>query len=217
MQFIERLNPSADLATVLLLGCFVLFAAAKYFYPKRFDEFILLIISNKYFLVHGKNDKIWHPFNVLLFIGQIITVSLFALLLFKVFNTTEFSDNKWLFLQISTGYTVFVLIKFSIEKIIGNVFSMDTLINQYLYQKLSYRNSIAVLLFMGNLFFFYGYPPTAISLLIFVLIVFILNALALFNSYKNWGTIVLGNFSYFILYLCALEISPYIILYKTFV
>lgn len=217
VQFTERLSDSHDWATFMLVGCFALCAVAKYFYPKRFDEFVILLITNKYFLVHGKNDEINHPFNIMLFVCQIISVSLFAYLFFTVFNPVEVAENDWLFVQIATAYTVFVFIKVSIEKIVGNIFSLDALINQYLYQKLSYRNLIALVLFLGNLFFFYMYPPTAVSLYLFLLIIFVINAIALFYSYKNYGKLITGNFFYFILYLCALEISPYIILYKAFV
>jgi hypothetical protein len=153
----------------------------------------------------------------MLFAAQILCVSIFVFLLFKVFNPSEIEGNEWLFLQICTAYSVFVLIKFSLEKIVANIFSMDALINNYLYQKLSYRNFLGILFFAGNLFFLYVYPPTATGLIIFGGCLLALNAIALLYSYKKNGKLILGNFFYFILYLCALEISPYIILYKSFV
>ncbi len=217
MDFSERLIASTDWATYLLAACFILFALSKYFYPKRFHEFSLLPITNQYFFVHGKNDELNHPFNIMLFVVQILCVSIFVFLLFKVLNPLEVQKNEWLFLQICTAYTVFVLIKFSLEKIVANIFSMDQLINNYLYQKLSYRNFLGILFFVGNLIFLYVYPPTAFALLLFGSSALALNAIALLYSYKKNGKLILSNFFYFILYLCALEISPYIILYKTFV
>lgn len=217
MDFSERLIAPTDFATYLLVACFILYALAKYFYPKRFHEFSMLPITNQYFFVHGKNDELNHPFNIMLFAAQILCVSIFVFLLFKVFNPSEIESNEWLFLQICTAYSVFVLIKFSLEKIVANIFSMDALINNYLYQKLSYRNFLGILFFAGNLFFLYVYSPTATGLLIFGGCLLALNAIALLYSYKKNGKLILGNFFYFILYLCALEISPYIILYKSFV
>lgn len=215
MDFNERLIESSDWATYLLVACFVIFALSKYFYPKRFHEFSLLPINNQYFFAHGKNDELNHPFNMMLFAGQIICVSIFVYLLFEVFNPTEIQNNEWLFIQICTGYSVFVLIKFSLEKIVGNIFSFDEIINEYLYQKLSYRNFLGVLFFIGNLFFLYAFPPSAIALLIFGSVIVLLNAIALLYSYKKKGKLILDNFFYFILYLCTLEIAPYIILYKS--
>ncbi len=217
MDFSERLILSTDWAAYMLVACFVLFALSKYFYPKRFNEFSLLPITNQYFFVHGKNDELKHPFNMMLFVAQIICVSIFVFLLFKVFDPTEVQKNKWLFLQICTAYSLFILIKFSLEKIVGNIFSLDEIINNYLYQKLSYRNFLGILFFLGNLFFLYVYPPTASALFIFGGCALALNAIALLYSYKKNGKLIFSNFFYFILYLCALEIAPYIILYKTFV
>ena len=216
LDFSERLIISTDWATYLLIACFVLFALSKYFYPKRFHEFLLLPITNQYFFVHGKDDELNHPFNMMLFVVQIICVSIFVFLLFKVYNPSEIQKNEWLFLQICTAYSVFILIKFSMEKIVANIFSMDELINNYLYQKLSYRNFLGVLFFLGNLFFLYVYPPTRITLVIFGGFALALNAIALLYSYKKNGKLIFSNFFYFILYLCTLEIAPYIILYKTF-
>ncbi|MGO3181658.1 MAG: DUF4271 domain-containing protein [Aequorivita sp.] len=215
MDFTERLIESSDWATYLLVACFVIYALSKYFYPKRFHEFSLLPINNQYFFVEGKNDELNHPFNMMLFIGQIICVSVFIYLLFEVFNPTETQDNKWLFIQICTGYSVFVLIKFSLEKIVGSIFSLDEIINGYLYQKLSYRNFLGILFFIGNLFFLYAFPPSAIALVAFGSAIVLLNAIALLYSYKKMGKLISDNFFYFILYLCTLEIAPYIILYKS--
>lgn len=216
LDFSARLIESSDWATYLLMACFVLIALSKYFYPKRFHEFFLLPINDQYFLAHGKNDELNHPFNMLLFVGQIICVSIFVYILFQVFNPTETHNNKWLFVQICTGYSVFVLIKFSLEKIIGNIFSLDEIINDYLFQKLSYRNLLGILFFIGNLFFLYAFPPSAIALGVFASVIALLNAIALLYSYKKKGKLILDNFLYFILYLCALEIAPYIIVYKSF-
>ncbi len=217
VEFSERIIISSDWATFLLVGCFALFAVAKYFYPRRFQEFSLLPITNQYFFVHGKSDELKHPFNMLLFVTQIISVSIFAYIIYTVFNPLEVQHNKWLFVQICTAYSLFVLMKFSLEKIIANIFSLDLIINNYLYQKLSYRNYLGILFFIGNLFFLYIYPPTTISILIFTSILLLLNAIVLLYSYKKNGDLILGNFLYFILYLCALEIAPYIILYKLFI
>ncbi len=200
-----------------MVGCIVLLTLAKHFYPRRFQEFVMLPLTNKYFALQGKNDTIEHPFNVLLFFCQAISVSLLVYLLFKSADPVFVGNSDWLFVQILTGYTVFVLVKYCIEKIVGNVFSIDTIVNNYLYQKLSYRNFLAIVVFLANLIFFYVVMPTRTTLYIFVAILVVLNGIALFYSYKKNTSVIFGHFFYFILYLCALEISPYIILYKALV
>ena len=217
MQYLERQWESLDWITLMMVGCLILLALAKYFYPKRFQEFVMLALTNKYFLVQGKNDEIRHPFNVLLFGIQIISVSLFIYLLIKTYNPNLTANNSWLFIQICTAYSVFVLVKFSIEKLIGAIFSIESLVNGYLYQKLSYRNWLAMVFFLGNLVFYYAFKPTINILIVFLGVVILFNLVALFYSYKSNRNLILSHYFYFILYLCALEISPYLILYKVLI
>ena len=215
MQYIERYTESIDWITLFLMSCFVLFTVVKSIYPKRFDEFVMLPLNNKYFFVQGKNDDLKHPFNVLLFVVQIISVSLLIFLLLD-FNNPELKEtNQWLYVQICTAYTFFILVKFSVEKIVGSVFNIDAVVNRYLYQKLSYRNLLGIAVFIGNLIFFYVIEPSKVFIVSFLSFLLILNCFTLFNCYKSFGKKILGNFFYFILYLCALEIAPYLILYKT--
>ena len=214
MQFIERTIDSLDWITLCLVVCVLLYTTAKLLYPKRFQEFIKLPLTNKYFLVHGRSEHIQHPFNLLLFATQIILVCLFIFLSIKELQPELIAENPWLFVQICTGYTVFIFIKFCIEKIIGAIFSIDDLINSYLYQKLTYRNLLSILFFVACLILSYVAEPSETLLLVVVGIVISGNCIALFYSYKTNGQLILSNFFYFILYLCTLEISPYIILYK---
>ena len=213
LQYVERSLESLDWITIILVGSFVLLAITKLIYPKRFDEFIILPLTNKYFLVQGKSDNIIHPFNVLLFLFQIISVSLFIYLFFS----EDAKMNSWLYLQICTVYTVFILVKLTIEKIIGTVFSLESVINRYLYQKLSYRNLLSLFIFIGNLIFFFIIKPNFNTLLYFAGSILLFNSIALFYNYKSNRNFIYSNFFYFILYLCALEISPYVILYKVLV
>lgn len=214
MQYVERYTESLDWITLFLVGCVVLFSIAKYAYPRRFDEFILLPINNMYFFVHGKNHDLKHPFNILLFLVQVISVSLFIYLFFKTNDPASVKAKPWIFLQICTAYAFFVALKLTVEKIIGSVFNLDTIVNSYLYQKLSYRNLLAIGIFTVNVVFFYVIPATVPYLIIAWVVILVLNCIALFYSYKTIGNLILSNFFYFILYLCALEISPYIIIYK---
>ena len=217
MQYHERIWENLDWVTIILVGCLLCYALAKYLYPRRFQEFVLLPVTNKYFLVLGKGDEIKNPFNVLLFIPQVLGVSLFIFLCYKVFREAPIAEPVLLYVQICTAYAVFVLSKFMIEKLLGTIFNLETVINKYLYQKLSYRNFLAVVVFAINVLFFYVVAPTGVLLLIVAITVVILNAITLFYSYKTNRNLIFKQLFYFILYLCALEISPYIILYKVLV
>ena len=213
MQYIERSLISEDWITILLLGCFVLLAFVSVFYKKKFEDFIKLPISNNYFITKSKTRDINHPFNFVLFCIQIISISLFIYLFFSEENKSD----SGLFIQIITGVFVFLTIKFFSEKMIGTIFSIENLINQYVYQKLTYRNFLSLLIFAANLIFYFSFKPSLTTLLVFTSVLVLFNGLIIFYSIKSYRTLLFSNFFYFILYLCTLEISPYIILYKALV
>jgi len=205
---------STDWITILLVICFALYAVARAFYPRRFDQFAMLPVTNKYFLVHGKEDNIGHPFHLLLFVAQILLISLFILLSLDHLGWPEGGYNVMSFLQIAAFYTTFVLIKVNLEKIVGNAFGIDKLIDQYLFKKLSYRNYMALLVFGISVLVVYSAQPSTAILLVICALLAVFNISSLIYIYNSIFGLIIPNFFYFILYLCALEIAPYIILYK---
>ena len=213
MRYTNRIIESVDWVTLIMVGCIVVIAILKVIYPKRFEDFIRLPVSNSYFLAKGKSEELRHPFSILLFLIQLISISLFAYLFFL----EKGKATVLLFFQILSAVFIFIIVKTSIEKMIGTIFSIKNVIDQYIYEKLTYRNFISLLLIIANLIFYFSVKPDLNTLLIFTGILFLINILFLFYSYKNYRSLIFSNFFYFLLYLCALEISPYLILYKAFI
>ena len=196
-----------------MVGCILIIAILKVIYPKRFNDFIRLPVSNNYFLAKGKSEELRHPFSILLFVIQLISISLFV----NLFFLEKGKANVLLFLQILFVVFVFIIVKTSIEKMIGAIFSIEKLIDHYIYEKLSYRNFLSLLLIITNLIFYFSIKPDLNTLLILTGILFLVNMLILSYSYKNYRSLIFSNLFYFLLYICALEISPYLILYKAFI
>ena len=196
-----------------MVGCILIIAILKVIYPKRFNDFIRLPVSNNYFLAKGKSEELRHPFSILLFVIQLISISLFV----NLFFLEKGKANVLLFLQILFVVFVFIIVKTSIEKMIGAIFSIEKLIDHYIYEKLSYRNFLSLLLIITNLIFYFSIKPALNILLILTGILFLVNMLILSYSYKNYRSLIFSNLFYFLLYICALEISPYLILYKAFI
>ena len=213
MRYTNRIIESLDWVTLIMVGCILIIAILKVIYPKRFNDFIRLPVSNNYFLAKGKSEELRHPFSILLFIIQLISISLFI----NLFFLEKGKANVLLFLQILFVVFVFIIVKTSIEKMIGAIFSIEKLIDHYIYEKLSYRNFLSLLLIITNLIFYFSIKPDLNTLLILTGILFLVNMLILSYSYKNYRSLIFSNLFYFLLYICALEISPYLLLYKAFI
>lgn len=213
MQYIDRTIESLDWITFILIGCIVLVTILKIVYPKRFEDFIKLPISNNYFLTKGKFEELKHPFSLLFFLIQVLTLSLFI----NLFFLEKGKFSAVIFIKIVLASFTFILIKTGIEKLIGSVFDIETIINKYIFTKLSYRNFISLSLIALNFIFYFSIEPNIELLIIFGGFIILLNLYTLFINYKNYRSLVFSNFFYFLLYICALEISPYLILYKVLV
>ncbi|MGB7786827.1 MAG: DUF4271 domain-containing protein [Salinimicrobium sp.] len=214
MEAIERYTVSQDWITLLLLLAFVLLVTARYAFTQRFSNFVMLFATEKYLLLKGKNANIFHPFNMLFFAVNLISVGLFIYIFFRGHTEILPDRPKVLFLRIITAYGAFVLLKFSFEKIIANIVGVDSLMNYYLFYKLSYRNFMALILLPASILFIYVWEPTLLALYIFLSLILIINLIILLSVYRKNQQFILSHWFYFILYLCALEIGPYFILYK---
>ncbi|MUP44611.1 DUF4271 domain-containing protein [Gramella sp. BOM4] len=213
MQAIERISQHQDWITVIFLLCLILLVLARIGFTQRFEEFINLLNSGKFISFKGKENKAFHPFNILLLSVQVLAVSIFLYIAYDYFY--ELKEENWIiFIRIFTAFTCLLLFKALLEKIIGNIFEIDEQMDYYIFQKLSYRNFIAIFLLAASLFLIYTLPPTALILGIIGGIVLLANALGMFLIFRRNQNVLSANWFYFILYLCALEIAPYIILYK---
>lgn len=211
----ERFIVSKDWITVVFIVIFTLIVLAKLIFPQRFDDFTKLLVSNRYFDLKRMPNQ-WDYFSCLLFLAHILSASLFIFLICKHFSLISYKKPALLFFQIAIGYGMFFIIKYFLEKIIGDIFKIEKIINGYVWHKLTFKNFLFLFTLLPLLLFVYGnfISKTAILFLLFGFILF--NLLILGDFYRKWQKLILPNWFYFILYLCALEIGPYFILYKVF-
>ncbi|MFT3794945.1 DUF4271 domain-containing protein [Flavobacterium sp.] len=204
-----------DWATILFIVAFILVAIAKSFFETRFNEYLRLIVSDKYVKVYRDSSNLMSGFTIVLFVVQLLSLAFFVQLILSYFGYVQKTD--WIvFTQILTFLMVFVLSKFLIEKIIATAFSIEEFTEQFNLQKVSYRTYIGLLLLPIDIILFYNDNPSKIIILLIIVIVLTINMLTYLVSLKNYQNFLLGKLFYFILYLCALEIAPYYFMYYWF-
>ncbi|TSE04244.1 DUF4271 domain-containing protein [Aquimarina algiphila] len=214
MEYILREITPTNWFTILIMACLMLLVTAKGVNTLRFSDFIMLLGNNKYIISNQKQNKLSSLFNAILLLFQVVSVSLFIYLCFDVFKWNVAPNEITLYFKIAILYTVIVVCKLLIEKIIAAIFSIDSIIDEYLFYKVSYRNFMGVILLPVNIIFIYAVNPSKIAFVILLISLSILNIIVLVSFYKKNENVILNYLFYFILYLCALEIAPYFILYK---
>ena len=211
-----RILEPRDWATIIFIVSFVLIALAKAFFETRFNEYLRLIVSDKYIKVYRDSTHLMSGFTIVLFLVQLVSLAFFIQLILAYFGYIDSKTDWIVFIQVLTFLTVFVLSKFLIEKIIATSFNMEEFTEQFNLQKVSYRTYIGLLVLPIDIVLFYNDNPPKILIYLFIIVVLAINLLTYLISLKNYQNFLLGRLFYFILYLCALEIAPYYFMYYWF-
>lgn len=203
---------SNDFFTILLLICLVLITVVKYLYPKRFQDFTTVLFSFKYLNIYSRQKKTVHPFHVLLFLNFLISVSIFVYLMYSYFYPS-LSGNWYILFYLFLFLIFYVVFKMLLELFIGNLFNIKKYINVYVFQKISYKLLFGILLIPVNGLLLYTINNTSAIFYFIVFLFLALNVASLFSTIKVYQSLIKSKLFYFILYLCALEISPLILIY----
>lgn len=201
-----------DWYTVFLLLALICVSVSKILFSRRFEDFIYVIANSNYLKIYVRDQKFIDAFDGLLFAASVISITVFG---YTAQNTlaAATSFDVGVFLKLLFAVTSFLLIKTLLERLIGSLFEIDSLMDAYLFQKTTYKNFIGLFLIPVNLFFIYSIQPTKVAIYAVIAVVFAINLIGFITSFRNFQKLLISNFFYFILYLCALEIGPYIILY----
>ena len=211
----QRVIENNDWATILFVLCFILIAITKTFFEARFNDFLKLIVTDKYTKIYKDSSFMLSWFTISLFIVQLISIAFFILLLLNYFGLASKTD--WIkYIQIITLIGVFVLSKYLVEKIIATSFKIEDFIEQFNLQKVSYRTFIGVFLLPINLILYYNDVYSDFIIYSVLAIVLIVNGFTYLLSLKAYQNLLFSKMFYFILYLCALEIAPYYFMYYWF-
>nr|WP_207190442.1 DUF4271 domain-containing protein [Galbibacter mesophilus] len=195
----------------MLLASLVSLTAAKLVNEQKFNAFISLFVNYKYLKIYSKEpNQATSVFNFFLFLPQLIVFSLVVWITLEYFKLPHDIE---LYLILPFLF-LFILFKFYLEKIIATIFDINGFAESFHFHKVTYRNLAAIILLPFISLFIYSNLSHKI---IFYLLIFTfasLNLIAMILTLRNHQKLIGKYLFYFILYLCALEIAPYLIVIK---
>lgn len=211
-ELIPRMVENKDWITIVFIVALVVVAIAKAGFEKRFNDFVNLLVNNKYLKIYKDPSNLMSWFTILLFFVQLISFSFFVQLVLSYLGYT--TKTNWItFIQIITFLSFFVLSKYLIEKIIATSFNMESFIEQFNLFKVSYRTYVGLMLLPVNIVLYYTDYVNKYIIMSVLIVLLTINALTYLVSLRNYQKLLFNKLFYFILYICALEIAPYYFMY----
>jgi len=200
--------------TLILVFILVIILIGNQLFPEKFTEFKRIFLSGKYFTSHQKKPSVFNLFSFILYLAHSFMLSLALFLLFKTKAVFGVEYDFIFYLQIFIILNILFGIKYLFEKIIASIFSIEKVIDNYIFYKITCKNLLAFSLYPILLIFIYTWEPSVNILILFTILYLALNLFVLLKYYSKHQKLIYKFSFYFILYLCSLEIAPYIILYK---
>jgi hypothetical protein len=205
-----------DAFTVIILSLIIIITLIKYNNHKKFNS-LLKIFWNSSYLKKYKYEKItYYPFDYFLQINFVISLGLFVFIYNVTYNGNRLSFNFLEFLDIIQIIVAFLVLKNLTELVISWFFNIQWLTNLYLNEKINYNSLIGLIILPINVLILYFFNPSINVLFIFIYIILLLKLAAYINSFILHQKSIKKSWFYFILYLCTLEIIPYLLLYNFF-
>ena len=206
-----RNSNSVDVLTLTLLGCLIILALSKMLFPKRFNQFATLLFNNRYINQYNKDQQIVDTFEGLLFANLIVNLGIIVYLFLQNNQISTAPLNLFIY---TAAIGLFIIVKVVLEKLISNILAIGPIIDKYNFQRISFRNFAGLLLLPINALLIYTVTPNNTMLITALAILFLIIIYGVFLFIKNNLNTFKKSLFYFILYLCTLEIAPYIVLYK---
>lgn len=212
MEPILRTAGTADWITTILLSSLIFLVLAKSMFYSRFLNFIILPFNNKYIFMYNKKEKLINWFHIFFTIFQIINFALFVFLARQILVPTPEEEYLFLYPMILSCIFLFIFLKVLLQLGNGFIFGSGRTIGELIFKKLSYLNYSGLIMFVANMILVYVLRDSKIVVFLAIFLILLINIIGWVTLLRNHQKFIANYFFYFILYLCALEISPFIII-----
>ncbi len=210
MNLIERVQLSSDWMFLAIFVALVLLTLGKYLFQIRFVNFMVLPFNDKYVSLQSKKGSFLNGFHIILTVFQLINLALFIYLSQNILLDSVLGDGSLIFFHILAFLILFQSTKFILQKIKAYVFNTQQLISEMMFSKLTYLNHSSLFICLANILLIFILKDSKTVIYGTILMIVIINGIGIVKLLKNHQKMIIPNFLYFILYLCALEIAPLI-------
>ncbi|MDP6921534.1 MAG: DUF4271 domain-containing protein [Lutibacter sp.] len=205
-----------DLITGVFSLTLIILAALKVLFGARLSANCTHFLPQNYLSTYNlERNSTFNLFQGLMFLLQLLVLSAFSLLTGLVLGYPvihpEPAFSMLFFLLVLMGY---LGIRYLVGFLLSVVFDLRKLHEKIVYEKMNYRNNLIlwILPMVVPAFYIKSSQEFLVKMTVSVLLTLYLFRYALLVS--NNKKVIVNNLFYFILYLCALEVAPLMIILK---
>ena len=209
MQAIDRIDFSNNWITLVFLGALLLLVVLKTSSQEKLFGYITSFF-NRGFLAKTNEERgsFLNFFYVVLLCFSSVVFGVFIMLLLELVSLVPFSFSS--FTAVLGIVFVYKLLFHLVTISLSKVFDIQNEIGLLLVSRVTYFHTTALLLYPVLVVVVYS-NLNVLCLLVAAALLFVTSWMFLFRYNKN---LIVSKLFYFILYLCALEIAPMLIVYK---
>ena len=124
MEYLLRTEFERDWLLIVLTGLMVMIAGLRYWFPKRMKEMLLLPINDKYFALEGRQRAMAHPFNILMFLIQIMGFGLLIALIIDANHRGTGMLSIGLFVKSNLVFGIYMILRLRFGLVFGLFFEL---------------------------------------------------------------------------------------------
>lgn len=212
MEPIIRTIGTEDWITFILVASLFFVVVAKSFFYQRFTHFIILPFNNKYIFMYNKKDRLINWFHIFFTLFQLLNLSLFIYLARRILLEGQDNAYPFIFILILGLLALYLGIKVFLQLFNSFIFNSGGQIGELIFKKLTYLNYSGIVMFFANVLLTYAVKDSKTLIYISLALILLINLIGWVTVLRNHQKLITSNFFYFILYLCALEIAPFVII-----
>ena len=212
MEALERTLASNDWITAVFLLSLLCLVFARAFFYSRFQNFIILPFNNKYIFLYNKKWRLLHGFHLAITLFMFLNLCLYLTLVAGTLLSPETEQNGAFLLITGLGLLLFFTGKLLLQFAGGANLEFRGLLASIIFKKMTYLNYSALLMFVANLLLGYVLRDSKIVVFTSLILIFAINLIGWIGILKIHQKLIASHVFYFILYLCTLEIAPFLII-----
>jgi hypothetical protein len=212
MEPLSRALPSLDWITLVIILSLLFLAISKRFFYSRFLNFMILPFNNKYIFMYIKKDRLFNSFQVFFTLFQLFNFALFIYQGSVVLTDASINHSLLTYLVILGILLLYYLAKIMVQMGSGYVFNNSRVISELIFKKLSYLNYSGLVMLVANCILAYISQDSKLVVYAAIFLILLINVMGWITLVKNHQKLITNYFFYFILYLCALEIAPLVLI-----